>query len=151
MTEGATKSCIFVSTYFACIRLPIILEKNSWPGKKILIVEDDHFSLEFLKVSLRNRGLEILDTPDGEEAIRLFRKTPDLDIILLDLQIMTIDGLTVCRKIREENPEIPIIIQTAYAMDKERLQSQQAGCNAYLTKPINLKKLIELMDRYLSQ
>ena len=126
------------------------MEKITWPGKKILIVEDDKFSFEFIRLSLRDRGLEILHSADGEQALRAFSENRDLDLILLDIQIPAIDGFTVCKKIRERDADIPIIAQTAYALNDEQAKCEEAGCNAYLSKPLNIDKLISTIDQYLA-
>ena len=126
------------------------MEKVTWPGKKILVVEDDRFSFEFIRISLRDRGLEILHSADGEQALRIFNETDDLDLILLDIQIPTMDGYTICKKIRETDKDIPIIFQTAYVHNNERAKCAEVGCNAYLTKPLNIDRLISTMDRFLS-
>ena len=126
------------------------MKSTAWSGKKILVVEDDRFSFEFIRVSLRDRGLEILHSADGEQALRIFNERDDLDLILLDIQIPTIDGYAVCKKIRETNKDIPIIAQTAYAMNDEQALCAEAGCNAYLSKPLNIDRLISMMDRFLT-
>ena len=126
------------------------MEKLSWPGKKVLIVEDDKFGFEFIRVILRDRGLEIIHSVDGAQALQIFNENPDLDLILLDIQIPTLDGYTVCRKIRETNGDIPIIAQTAYALNDEQAKCEEAGCNAYFSKPLSIDKLIRTMDKFLT-
>ena len=59
--------------------------KKIWPGRKILVVEDDKLSFEFIRVSLRNRGLEIIHAGDGEKALQVFHEVRDIDLILLDI------------------------------------------------------------------
>ena len=126
------------------------METKTWPGKKVLIVEDDKFGFEFIRISLRDKGLKILHSTDGEEALNIFNENPDLDLILLDIQIPTIDGFTVCKMIRNKDRDIPIIVQTAYVLNDEQSRCEEAGCNAYLSKPLNMEKLLKLMDQYLS-
>ena len=126
------------------------MEKQTWPGRKILVVEDDKLSFEFIRVSLRNRGLEIIHAGDGEKALQVFHEVRDIDLVLLDIQIPIIDGYTVCRKIREVNQQIPIIAQTAFALDDEKSRCEEIGCNAYLSKPLDINKLVELMGQFLS-
>ena len=126
------------------------MEKKSWPGKKVLIVEDDEFGFELIRISLRDRGLEILHSKDGQHALQVFDENRDLGLILLDIQIPTIDGFTVCRRIREQDPHIPIIAQTAYALNDEQERCMEAGCSAYLSKPLSIEQLIKLMDEFLT-
>ncbi len=124
--------------------------KQTWPGKKILIVEDDRFSFEFIRVSLRDREVEILHAVDGKQAFSIFSNTEQLDLILLDIQIPSIDGYSLCRMIRETGSEIPIIAQTAFALDGERAKCEAAGCNAYFSKPLDIEKLINTIDQFIA-
>ncbi len=121
-----------------------------WPGRKILVVEDDEFSFEFIRVSLRDRGLEILHAVDGGEALKIYDEITGIDLILLDIQIPVIDGYMVCRRIREKDPLVPIIAQTAFALNDEKTRCEEAGCNAYLSKPLDVNKLMDLLDQFLS-
>ena len=116
----------------------------------MLVVEDDKFSFEYIRVGLRNRGLEIIHAWDGEKALQIFSDTRDIDLILLDIQIPVIDGYTLCKMIRKEDQQIPIIAQTAYVLNGEDFRCEEVGCNAYLSKPLDIGKLIELIDQFLS-
>jgi CheY-like chemotaxis protein len=124
--------------------------KLNWPGKRILIIEDDTFSFEFIRVSLRGRGLEILHATDGEQAFSMFMDTGGIDLILLDIQIPSIDGYTLCRMIRETGSTVPIIAQTAFALNDEKAKCEAAGCNAYLSKPLDIEKMINTIDRFMT-
>ena len=75
----------------------------------------------------------------------------DIDLILMDIKMPEMDGLTAARKIREKSISVPIIAQTAYAMSEDKNKCLNAGCNDYLTKPINHKLLLTTIDKFLSK
>jgi PAS domain S-box-containing protein len=118
-------------------------------SKTILIAEDDEFSYEYLKVILAGLNLKIIRVLNGMDAVREIRENPEISLILMDLQMPGLDGLQATREIRQFNREIPIIAQTAYALVNKQEEAFDAGCHAFLTKPINRDELIEVVTRYL--
>jgi PAS domain S-box-containing protein len=134
--------------YEAALRAPSQGTK-SWEGKKVLIAEDDHSNYYFLYEALRDTGAEILWAKDGEETLEIFRSTPDLDLILMDINMPLVNGYECTRIIKKENPDMPVIAQTAYAMAGEREISREAGCDDYLSKPIKVKELLGTLARHL--
>ena len=119
--------------------------------KKILIVEDDPKNMKVVVMALRPHGYALLKATDGEEALEIaLRDTPDL--ILLDMQLPKMSGLEVTRKLREMPAfsHIPIIALTAYAMKGDKEKFIEAGCDAYLSKPINTRELPRVIAETLS-
>ena len=114
-------------------------------GRKILIVEDDSSSRLYLNKILEKYGVIILNAGDGSEAIDIVMNNPDLDIILMDIQLPGIDGYASTIKIREVKPEVIIIAQTAYGLLTEREKLTEAGFNDFIIKPILSKNLIEML------
>ncbi len=112
-------------------------------GRKILIVEDDSSSRLYLNKILEKYGVIILNAGDGSEAIDIVMNNPDLDIVLMDIQLPVMDGYDSAIKIREIKPEIIIIAQTAYGLLTEREKITEAGFNDFIIKPILSKNLIE--------
>ena len=111
-------------------------------SEKILIVEDNPLNMRLIELALRAKGYTLLKATDGKEVIdAVVKELPD--IILLDIQLPDISGLEIARRLKKNQAfkHIPIIAVTACAMkgDKERIL--EAGCNAYLPKPINIRKL----------
>jgi PAS domain S-box-containing protein len=121
----------------------------NWKGKKILIVEDDELSYEYLKEILKDTEAKILHAKDGQAAIDYCKEDQSLDLVLMDIQLPGIDGNTATQKIREFDEDIPVIAQTAYALEEEKKKILQAGCNDYVSKPINEEKLYEKIHNYL--
>ena len=119
------------------------MENEFLKGRKILIVEDDLSSRLYLNKILEKAGVIILNAGDGQEAINMAFNNPDLDIILLDIQLPVLDGYSALIKIREFRKDIIIIAQTAYGLlgDKEKILN--SGFNDYVIKPILAQNLID--------
>jgi len=116
--------------------------KNSHKKLKILIAEDDKASERLLSIELSPIASEILRVTNGLDAVELCRKNPDIDLVLMDIQMPGIDGYEATRRIREFNKDVQIIAQTAFAMTGDREKALSAGCNAYITKPILKHELL---------
>jgi CheY-like chemotaxis protein len=112
-------------------------------GKKILIVEDDMSSRLYLNKILEKAEVITLNAGDGQEALEMAVKNPDIDLILMDIQLPVMDGYTAARKIREFRKEIIIIAQTAYGLMDDKEKIMDSGFDDYLIKPIISLVLIE--------
>ena len=119
-------------------------------GKTILIVEDDERNSKLLELFLKPTGAMILLAKDGIEALETVKSRPEIDAVLMDIKMPVMNGIEATRELKKIRPELPIIMQTAYAMAHEKAEAQNAGCNAYLAKPVNrevmLNKLVELIN-----
>lgn len=122
---------------------------GKWAGKTILIVEDVDSNYQFLVATIRRSGATIVWARQGEEAIELITKGQSFDLVLMDVQLVGMDGYEVTRRIKELRPGLPIVAQTAYAMIGEKEKSQAAGCDEYLAKPIRPAILLQTMNKYL--
>ena len=119
------------------------MENDFLKGRTILIVEDDLSSRLYLNKILEKVGVVILNAGDGQEAVTIALNNPDIEIILMDIQLPVMDGYTALIKIREVRKDIIIIAQTAYGLlgDKEKILN--SGFNDCIIKPILSKNLIE--------
>ena len=118
---------------------------------KILIAEDDESSSQFLTIILDEYAKEIINVINGNEAVELCRNNPDIDLILLDIQMPDLNGYEATRQIREFNKEVVIIAQTAYGLSGDREKALDAGCNDYISKPINENELDALIQKYFNK
>lgn len=127
------------------------MENEFLKGRKILIVEDDLSSRLYLNKILEKAGVIILNAGDGQEAVNIAINNPDLDIILLDIQLPVLDGYSALIKIREFRKDVIIIAQTAYGLlgDKEKILN--SGFNDYVIKPILAQNLIDKLVTNLSK
>lgn len=127
----------------------IAASTDLWISKVIMIVEDVESNYLFLNATLKRSGAEIVWVKAGDDAINIIRSGKLIDLILMDIQLEGKDGYSVTREIKELNPEIPIIAQTAFAMKGEKEKSIDAGCDEYLAKPIRPAELIFTISKYL--
>ena len=150
--KGTTMSFILPYTIENDINDLIIKKDDKMPDTlsgKILIVEDDNISEKYLTILLENSGLNIIQANNGLEAFECVRNTPDIDLILMDMRMPVMDGMTATKMIKKIRPDIPIIAQTAYSFSNEKEQILSIGCDDYISKPIEPGKLFVLLEKYL--
>ena len=121
--------------------------KYDWNDKKILIVEDDPLSSKFLETILEDTHATILIAKDGQEAIDISKQTGDLALILMDIQLPGMSGNEATKEIKKIRSDLPIIAQTAHAMTEDKNRSIDAGCDDYITKPINMDGLLDKIQK----
>ncbi|MBI2288683.1 MAG: response regulator [Chloroflexi bacterium] len=121
-------------------------------AEKILIVEDNPQNMRLMEMTLRGENYILLKATNGEEALDTARREQP-DLIIMDIQLPGMNGLEVTRKLREVPAfsRTPIIGVTAYAMKGDREKVIEAGCNLYLPKPIDTRKLPEMIAEMLCQ
>lgn len=124
-----------------------ITERGSIKGKNLLIVEDNDSSYEFLEILLRKKGAKTCRAISGREAVeKHVQEHPD--VILMDLQLPEMSGFDAIVNIREKDNKVPIIVQTAFSEQSEREKAFDAGCDAYLVKPITKRKLEDVLEKF---
>ncbi len=125
-------------------------EPYDWSSKTILIAEDVESNFLFLEEVIKRTGATIIWAKNGKIAIDIFKEQKDkIDLILMDIQMPFMNGFEATKAIKKENPNIPIISQTAYAMAEDRVKSLAAGCDDYIAKPIASQKLLNLLATYI--
>jgi PAS domain S-box-containing protein len=122
----------------------------NWEGKLFLIAEDDKFSYKFLEGFLRQTGADVMHAADGHEAVNLCRNHDNVDLILMDIQMPEMNGLEATTAIKQFRKNIPVIAQTANAITEERQKCLEAGCDDFISKPININELYVKIDKWLS-
>lgn len=105
-------------------------------AKRILLVDDEPLILKGLKYSLEQEDYETDSAADGEEALEMFMSKP-YDLVLLDVMLPGLDGLSVCQRIRESS-NVPIIMLTAKGEDMDKILGLEYGADDYMTKPFNI-------------
>ncbi len=114
---------------------------------KILIAEDEPYTKDYLTIILKNMSSDILYADNGLEAVTVCRKNPDIDLVLMDIKMPQMNGYEATKEIRKFNKEVVIIAQTAYAMASDRQKAIEAGCNDYISKPINREELVTMIEK----
>ena len=112
---------------------------------KILIAEDDELSAVLLSRTIKIFAKEVIRVHSGKEAVEVCRNHPDIDLVMMDIQMPEMDGYEATKQIRQFNAKIIIIAQTAFALSHDREKSLEAGCNDYISKPFNHAVLTKLM------
>ena len=120
--------------------------------KNVMVVEDNEKNRKLMRVVLKAKGYNIIEAATGEEALNLL-KNQKPDIILMDIQLPGIDGLTLIKQIKASviTKDIPIIAVTAYAMKGDEQKILDTGCNAYISKPINTQELPLIVEKYIKK
>ena len=115
--------------------------------KRILIVEDEEAIREFEAINLTRAGYTVVQAGSGEEALEIFETDPEgFDIALLDVMMPGIDGFTVCKKIREKNATMGIIMLTAKSQEMDKISGLMIGADDYVTKPFSPSELLARVD-----
>lgn len=128
---------------------PKIKTEFNWEGRTILLVEDDPVSQILIQELLKRSGVNIVTKSSGKEIAQWIKKNPDVSLILMDIQLPASNGLDIVKEIRTFNKDVPIIAQTAYAMGEDKEKAINAGCNDFLTKPLNEELFFEILSQFL--
>ena len=124
--------------------------------KKILIVEDEESLLKLESILLTSKGYDVRGVANGQEALDAVAaadtdEAPDgpFDVILMDMQMPVLDGYAATKRLRQQGYEGPIIALTAHAMNSDRSKCIDAGCDDYMTKPIDKRELLAKVAKHL--
>ena len=149
------------ATFYFSIPYQSISQKNdqltnestsTFDGKEkvILIAEDEFLNYLYLKVVFKNYPFKLIHAKNGEEAITLFKNNSSIDLVLMDIKMPKIDGINATIEIRKSNKNIPIIALSAHAFHEDKQKASNAGFNDYLSKPVNEKTLLDMVDKYIN-
>ncbi len=125
------------------------VKEHNWQGNKLLIVEDDRLSYRYLEEILKRTGAQIIHASNGKEAIEFAESHKDIDLVLMDLQLPEISGYEATAEIRKFEKDLPIIAQTANAMEEDRRRCIEIGFTEYITKPISIDTLYTTIEKHL--
>jgi signal transduction histidine kinase/CheY-like chemotaxis protein len=126
-----------------------LYDAKSTRRKTILVAEDVESNFKLIRYYLSSLNAEIIMAENGKEAVEFFRLHPETDLILMDLKMPVMDGYAAIKLIREINAGIPIIAQTAFAEDREKVKG--SGCNGFISKPFNKNQLIAAVNEFLQK
>lgn len=147
--------------YFSVPYKPVLEEINLNPDENIasklknrditvLIAEDDDISFEYLDILVSSEGVNVIHTFNGEETVNAIKENPGISLILMDIKMPVMNGLEATREIRKFNKTIPIIAQSAFALDGDKNRAIEVGCNDFLTKPIKKSDLFNKIELLVS-
>jgi len=123
----------------------------SFNNKSILVVEDNQSSYYLINEFLGDKNVRIMHAQDSVETFELLEKNPETDLILMDIRLPGVNGCELATAIRKNNKSIPIVAQTAYAGADDRHKCYEAGCNDFISKPLNFNSLLDVLNKYLNK
>jgi len=121
---------------------------KDFSGKTILIAEDEQSNFDFLKILLTRMNIKVLWAKDGLEAVQLCETDPSINLVLMDIKMPRLNGYDATKLIKSKRPDLPIVAQTAYAMISDQQEAEQSGCDEYLSKPLKINQIIEILEKY---
>ena len=115
--------------------------------RRILLAEDEDAIRDFVVINLKRAGYDVVETPDGERALEAFeRENGNFSVVLLDVMMPGMDGIEVCKRIREKNHRIGIIMLTAKSQEMDKVRGLMLGADDYITKPFSPSELTARID-----
>jgi len=114
----------------------------------ILIAEDDDINYYYLKVLLTHVLVEIIHAKNGIEAVDFCHEHPEIELVLMDLKMIEMDGFEATRRIKLFRPELPVIAITAYSESEDKRKAMRAGCDEFLSKPIKKEFLLKKLEEF---
>lgn len=127
----------------------VISTENTYSGKTVLIAEDEVTSFEFLRILMTKMKIRVLWAKNGIEAINICETDPSINLVLMDIKMPLMNGYESATRIKQIRPELPVVAQTAHAMMADKEEALKAGCDDYLSKPIEIIQLKNLLKKYL--
>jgi len=121
----------------------------NWENKTFLVVEDEVSNYKLIQAVLKKTKVDIIWATDGKKAIEECENNDKIDLVIMDIKMPVMDGYEATKKIKNINKNLPIIAQTAYAMAEDRENSLKAGCDDYVSKPINIQEFLEKINNFI--
>ena len=124
----------------------------NWEQKVILIAEDEVMNYMYLEEALKETKALVIWCKNGKDAVqRIIDDKEQVDLVLMDIKMPEMNGYEATKRIKDFNPNIPVIIQTAFAMADERKKGFDVGCDEYIEKPIRQKKLLSVISQFIKK
>jgi PAS domain S-box-containing protein len=126
----------------------LIKDSSVEKSSMILIAEDDDSNYLFIETVLRDRRFKLLKAVNGQEAVDLCHKHPEIDLVLMDIKMPVMNGIEATQQIKSFRKDLPIIAVTAFAQNGDEHSFREAGCDDYISKPINKTRLFGLIKKH---
>ena len=123
----------------------------NFSDKTVLVVEDNPISFKLMHAVLKQVQTNVVHAVNGREAIKLCETDMHFDLVMMDMQMPEIDGKQATRRIKVIRPDLPVFATTANSYDEDATACLEAGCDAFLTKPLQFQKMFELMQSLFDQ
>lgn len=122
---------------------------RNFKGIKILVAEDEDSSFKVIDRILNEYGIDTIRAVNGKEAVDLVLTIPDIRLVFMDIKMPVMNGIEATRIIKKHNSLLPVIATTAFAMPGDRQVFKEAGCDDYLSKPLKVDLLFDIVGKYL--
>lgn len=122
-----------------------------WSKKSILIADDELHNYIILEKAMKKTNIKIFHAENGEQAVKIFKENPYIDVILMDIRMPEMGGLEATKYIRTVNRNIPIIAFTAYALSDDEAIALEFGCDDYISKPVRPEFLLKKINEHLTK
>lgn len=158
VTSGENRGSTFYFTLpeniLTFAEVPVVAQQLPKPmrgfnGSTILVAEDVISNFNMIQIMLQKADVTLLYAEDGQQAVQLCRDHNQIDLVLMDIQMPEMNGYEATREIRKFRPDLPIVALTAYAFEEDKLRVLKAGCNDFLTKPIDKTGLFTKLSEFL--
>jgi len=120
-------------------------------GKVVLVVEDNQISFKLISAVLSQVKAGIVHASNGRKAIEFCESPAHFDLVLMDMQMPEVDGFEATRAIKQLQPDLVVVATTANAFEEDEIACREAGCDAFISKPLQFKKLFDLMQSFFDQ
>ncbi len=140
----------YKSTFMPSLNFHKIKTYENWSDKVIMVVEDDEYNAEYIINVLKTTEVKLHIATSGAEATNFIDTIDKIDLILMDIKLPDISGFELTSIIRKKKPNTPIIAQTAFANESDKLKCMNAGCNDFISKPIDQTLLKSLIQKYIN-
>ena len=130
--------------------IPVTNNKPSYnfTGRTVLVVDDVSFNLTLMELFFKNTGAQMLFAENGKEAVETCISNPQVDIVLMDIQMPVMNGLVATVEIHKLKPEMPVIAITAFVHPDDKQRCFEAGCVDFLSKPCSRDNLLKTIKSY---
>ena len=122
-------------------------QNPDWSDKTILIVEDDLIARIYLEKTLRDLA-QLIFVKNGKDAVETVKADPSVNLVLMDMKMPVKTGFEATAEIIDIRPELPVIAQTALAFPQDKKRAREAGCDDFISKPIEVDILFEKLTRF---
>jgi hypothetical protein len=122
-------------------------QNPDWSDKTILIVEDDLIARIYLEKTLRDLA-QLIFVKNGKDAVETVKADPSVNLVLMDMKMPVKTGFEATAEIKDIRPELPVIAQTALAFPQDKKRAREAGCDDFISKPIEVDILFEKLTRF---
>lgn len=126
------------------------MERSDYSQYTLLIAEDNEENFAYFRMGLKRTGINILRAKNGVEAVEMCKNHPEISIVFMDGMMPEMSGFQASKNIRAFNPNIPIILITAFFSSASILDSIAGGCSDYIAKPVSPEVMMAMLKKYLS-